>query len=235
MEAHQIEQLLSRDDPGTDFSSIGSAELLGVLSNPRELVETLDRILADPEWFGQVERDSYHHALGFKKFVLYNSGEAGQLRLHYWDTESARNIEHIHGHRFTFASTVVTGRMITTLFQARADGSKYRQYREEAAEVAREWRFVEVAEENLASCAAFDMSAGDKYVLGSSNLHRAEVPRQVETVTLLVQGPIERQWSPIFVSSDSVEIPTSQEQVRFSSFELEQYLRHIQALVERNE
>jgi hypothetical protein len=178
------------------------------------VVATIDAILADEVWLAEVAHDSCRHALGFDKLVLLKCGDAGQLRLHVWWTAGRRADEHIHGHRFLFESVLVTGRLSTELFAEDPAGLRCDAYRESSTEAARRWTFEPDGKRSVTRVATLELVTGSRYVLTPEILHRAVVPTNVLTMTLLLQTRLTRHWSPVLVPEGEAP-PTSAPQRAF--------------------
>ncbi len=112
----QIDQLvntLNRDD--RLGSAPGCAVLVDLLAN--DLGSIVNEVMSDNTLFGKCLENSYRHANGFDKIVLI-ADDNFKLRLHVFSgREDLPPAEHIHDHRWPFASRVVKGRLTMDLFE----------------------------------------------------------------------------------------------------------------------
>lgn len=104
------------DDPRLG-SAPGCAEILdGWLVD--KLNEIIGSILEDEDLLQECLRSSYRHANGFDKIVLL-SGPDFKLRLHRFvrdPTKQPPPAEHVHNHRWPFASRIIKGSLRMDLF-----------------------------------------------------------------------------------------------------------------------
>lgn len=109
------------DDPRLG-SATGCVEILDSC-----LVDKLDNIigsiLEDEDLLQKCLKSSYRHANGFDKIVLL-SGPNFKLRLHRFvqdPTKQPPPAEHVHNHRWPFASCIIEGRLCMDLFAEGGD------------------------------------------------------------------------------------------------------------------
>jgi len=96
-------------------------ELEDILDNcvVQNLESVVDMVTNNPGLWSDTLRSSYRHANGFHKIVLLQ-GPNFKLRLHHFVPDSTMNLppaEHIHDHRWPFASHIVKGNLCMDLFQ----------------------------------------------------------------------------------------------------------------------
>lgn len=168
---------------------------------------SLRSLLSDPAALSVVASRSYRHGNGFLKIVLHRS-RALSLRLHIQDGSAEENV---HDHRWTFASTVLTGALEHDLFHDVAPGRGLR---------FDEWRYVRdahSAQKHALGPAWVErhsrhfVSAGQSYWLRASHLHRIRWSSP-GTSTLVATWAAERADNRL-LSSTEVVPTTSIEQL----------------------
>jgi hypothetical protein len=204
--------------------------LVGRLGTVDALLALLGQIEGDEAWIEQVAVSSYRHALGFDKFVLIPAWPDAQLRMHVWWPGDARVAEHVHDHRYSFASAVVAGRLRNNVFAVGDSGlavGDYRRYAEDGAIVTQQWQFSYQGEERAGLSLSAEMSPGSTYSMHAGVLHRVEVSRAL-TVTLLVETSAVKQSSSVLVGQGRPQ-PSLTPQTRFDEATLRQRLKRLVA------
>lgn len=227
-------------------------DLVRRLGVPSYMGELLSGYLDDDESLKQIAARSYRHVNHFDKIVLVDSGIPGgyRLTLHAWRppyTEEELRGELIHDHRFSFWSTILTGRLVSQNFSRRPDGTEHadsiggavthmRQYRysPEKAGVSTQANFYRFVDE-----AALEMTGesveeqGNAYHLRYHRIHRVVLPTESMTCTLVLRGPREREFSNVY-NTAYPSTDTQSANVMFTPDELAGKLRAIrQALYAR--
>lgn len=97
--------------------------------HPAWLAQSLRLLRLNDGALAQVAGRSYSHPNGFAKIVLY-IGDGYAVRLHVWDRPGRRwqSETKPHGHRWEFASWIVTGTLRETTFAETARGRPYSRY-----------------------------------------------------------------------------------------------------------
>jgi len=81
------------------------------------LQNLVDSVVNTPDLWRETLKSSYRHANGFHKIVLLQ-GHNFKLRLHHFvPTSTLPPAEHIHDHRWPFASHIVKGNLCMDLFE----------------------------------------------------------------------------------------------------------------------
>ena len=178
--------------------------LLQRLSEPSELVALLTSVVADSRALSAVGADSFHHVLGFDKLILYSARPRGQLRLHVWWPGDPRRREHIHNHRFTFSSAVVTGSLRTHFYVSAEDGKSLRHFVESSDPRDRRWRFDEVGRTTLAETLVANLPAGTAYTMAPGMLHHIDASPGL-TATVFLETESTSPSSSVFVQPGDEE------------------------------
>jgi hypothetical protein len=102
--------------PGTDLAGIRRATE-ALRDHPALLRSSLNALRHDSEALAAVAARSEVHANGFAKIVLYH-GPNWSLRLHVWTPWIRPESDDVnpHGHRWSFASWIITGTLRETMF-----------------------------------------------------------------------------------------------------------------------
>ena len=202
----------------------GPELLASLAARPAELISAA---LADPE---PVAARSYRHALGFDKIILVSAWPLGALRLHVWWPGQQRAREHVHDHRFTFSSVVLTGRLRTSLYQLAEDGEPTELYRETSDMADRRWRFEHAGPRRLARVLVADQPAGTAYTMSPPLLHRIEASPLL-TATLFLETESTRNWSSVCVDPGA-EPPAPADQTAFTPADLTDRLHRLRSTFE---
>ncbi|MEU1311547.1 hypothetical protein ABZ419_22020 [Streptomyces cinnamoneus] len=178
--------------------------------------DLLQQYLADDDLLDEIAGRSYRHVNHFDKIVLVDSGNrlGYRLTLHAWCppyTEKELHDELIHDHRFSFWSTILTGRLVSQNF-SRTDGpgaaeatgypvTPFRQYRysPEKLGVSTHSNFYEfVGDTELAVTGETVEEQGNAYHLQYHRIHRVALPMESMTCTMVLRGPRERDFSNVY-------------------------------------
>ncbi|MEU4209493.1 hypothetical protein AB0F13_05705 [Streptomyces sp. NPDC026206] len=180
------------------------------------MTDLLNQYLADDDLLDEIAARSYRHVNHFDKIVLVDSGDrlGYRLTLHAWCppyTEKELHDELIHDHRFSFWSTILTGRLVSQNFYrtdspeaAAAPGDPttlFRQYRysPEKQGVSTHSNFYEfVGETELRMTGESAESQGNAYHLQYHRIHRVALPMEAMTCTMVLRGPRERDFSNVY-------------------------------------
>ncbi|GAA5166813.1 hypothetical protein GCM10023321_58530 [Pseudonocardia eucalypti] len=155
-----------------------------LLADRQALSAWLSWIANDSTQRAQVARASYWHVNGFAKLVLYNTAHV-RIRLHIWPAGDERLGESDpHSHRWSFASTVLTG-----------DGLAISEQREAAIGVAHT-RYIYDGRQlvtdgcaQLCDAGSYVLTEGDRYITQTRTVHTVKPLGRDLVATLLVQGP----------------------------------------------
>lgn len=133
---------------------------------------------------------SFPHPLGFDKFVLFRCPQY-ELRLHVWRSGPARRNEHIHDHRFSFASTTVVGHLDVEMYRIGAGGTLMVRYDEWRPGERRDYAFQRPELVTVLPVATLHVAAGSAYCLPAETLHRIRVSADF-AATIVVKVPTGR-------------------------------------------
>ncbi len=145
----------------------------------------------NPEALEAVCARSYLHANGFYKITLWDSPEF-KLRLHCRDVVSAPEaMEHVHSHRWAFASYIFSGGYRMQLF-VEADSGKYYQKHRYLRLDANKYRVEYLGKVRLAVETEATLCAGSSYVMLPATLHNLTFKEKKPFFSLVLTAPAQR-------------------------------------------
>jgi hypothetical protein len=156
------------------------------LARPSHLVEMLRLLRDSRQAAAGCARQSYRHPLGFHALMLIDGTPEFDLRLHAWWPARQPGADHVHDHRFAFASTIVRGGYEMQIFRPDPVGTPMLEYSESGG--AREgWELRPVGPARLSLLTTLTLETGSSYALRADTLHRVSVPPGRLCVTLLLR------------------------------------------------
>jgi hypothetical protein len=175
---------------------------LTTLRNTAPLAALLELIRRDRSSLAELASCSYRHRNGFDKIVLASAGAAGlKMVLHVWPCQDLPDEDHIHDHRWDFASIVLAGALKLDLYQPDHRGEPHSVMRYRSLPGPGNCELERAGTMAVSLHASVTMTVGSSYTWSADVLHRAYgVPGKL-TATLIVQGPARR-------SNTSVLVPT---------------------------
>jgi hypothetical protein len=149
---------------------------------------------AQAEW---VARRSYWHQNGFAKLVL-RAADDHKVRLHVWPAGENRLGEtNPHGHRWSFASTVLAGEGLATVNYAEAaTGRPYVRYRYVGDNG--EGALTPVGNTCLVQIDEAEVRTRERYVVDTSEVHTVAPLGTSLVATLLTQGRATVEAAPVY-------------------------------------
>lgn len=155
---------------------------------PATLWKHLDQTLRDPKALhGLADRSSFH-ANGFVKIVLFPWAKP-RIRLHVWPRGSHghRGPANTHGHRWAFASWIITGSLRETTYVEGEQGTPFDVY--EYAGADRSGPELPHRTCRLAAHSVAHRAKGQIYTRERHELHQAEPAGDGLVASLVLQGP----------------------------------------------
>ena len=156
-----------------------------------EIVSSLEELLTNPQESERVARQSYLHANGFYKLVIFSQAQA-KVRLHYWRDDQAAE-ENIHNHRWMLASRVLFGELSSEIYkQCSPEDSdalmlETRRYHKQFGQLGAEGEVL--GRQSVRLCTRNTRFAGESYALDMNTLHRITRPNHsTPTLTLMIQS-----------------------------------------------
>lgn len=188
--------------------------------SPDRVLAVIGEVLASPALLSEVAARSYHHGNGFLKVVLAER-QGWKLRLHIW-FPGAPCEENIHDHRWSFASTVLCGGLLSETFtddpQGAVEGVEYLYHARQGGEESHK---VAAGGFRLRSEGRVMRMAGEAYALPSSVLHRiCDYPGKGLVATLMCSAPTRQTTNRLLVSADHAGIDPNVEQTALDPHEL---------------
>jgi len=210
-----MKALLERvDDILTSCSE--PSKVLGNLRRVAPLPLLLDVTRADPERFYAVARASYRHRNGFDKIVLASPpGSSLKLVLHLWEHgDLDGEIDHIHNHRWDFASIVLRGTLQYELYKSDPRGTRYSKLQYQRLPRSRSYELAPCGSMTVSAQATANLTTGSTYTWDATLLHRAWAAPGHKTATLIVQGRPIRKRTTVLVDTDRCAYPPLRPQLR---------------------
>jgi hypothetical protein len=150
------------------------------------LLEIIQSVRRDP---GEVERYAHYslrHPLGHDKIVLLRADSEFELRIHAWWPDGIPRVEHVHHHRFGFASTVLRGQYEMQIFQLSPEGMPMTRYDQRTSANPWGWRLQAEETVPLQLLSTSQVVTGAGYTLSPEALHRVTVPPRELCLTLFL-------------------------------------------------
>jgi hypothetical protein len=180
--------------------------------SPACVLGVVEEVLASPNLLAEVAARSYHHGNGFLKVVLA-ARHGWKLRLHIW-FPGAPCEENIHDHRWSFASTVLCGELLSETFVDNPAGTVSGvAYQYHARNTGQDSHKIAMGGFRLHSQGQTLRRAGEAYSLPSSVLHRiCDYPGKGLVATMMCSAPTRETTNRLLVSADHAGIDPNVEQ-----------------------
>lgn len=186
--------LRSADEPLSALTTLRATSPLAAL---------LKQIRRDRSSLAELASCSYRHRNGFDKIVLASAGNGGmKLVLHVWPLSDLPCQDHIHDHRWDFASVVLAGTLKLDMYQRDQVGEAYTLMRYRSLPGPGNCALELDGTMVVSAHASVTMTTGSSYSWSADVLHRAYgLPGQL-TATLIVQGPARRSDTSVLVAGN---------------------------------
>jgi hypothetical protein len=161
-----------------------------ILARPEILAALIKMICSKPDRLAKTVEASYYHENGFHKIVLLE-GRTFKLRLHHFGASARIPMENIHDHRWSFASTILSGELKMDLFTI---GSKETQTEEvyhfkyDSEKKTGKYQTYFVAQTHLKKTESRIYQPGATYLMLPHELHRIRNTPNQESVTIILTG-----------------------------------------------
>lgn len=163
-----------------------AADAVSRLADHGGLLEIIRGVRDDPAAGERYADASLRHPLGHDKIMLLDADSEFQLRVHAWWPDDNPRMEHVHHHRFGFASRVLRGQYEMQIFQPAQAGIPMIQYRQHVNLGGTEW-FLEAGQTvHLQLLSTTRVIAGACYTLAPDALHRVIVSPAEPCITLFL-------------------------------------------------
>jgi len=195
--AAELEELSQQ--PAAQLSAIG--EFIAGPDIPSWTVDTIQRILTDPDHLAEIAQQSFAHPNGFDCIPLENRHPSYRVRLHVWWPEAELVTEDVHNHAWSFASRVLSGDLKFQTYRASNTGQRYFHY---------PWRIGDrgtydggaVKTVNLAIVLNACFTENMHYTFDLDEIHRvAPVKTERPVGTLVVLGKMQRDGSDVYTEN----------------------------------
>ena len=171
---------------------------------PALLRSALGVLLRDDAALAAVAARSSPHANGFAKIVL-SRGAGWSLRLHVWSpsVESVGDSLNPHGHRWAFASWIITGTLREITFVEDRRGQVFQRC-DYGRNLHESWKLHASGATTLVASEPVDRRAGMVYERTGAEVHTA-FPRSDLVATLVLQGPHRAETTEVFLRPDHLD------------------------------
>lgn len=177
---------LNAPQAGIDGLSAAAAAV-SALADRARLLGLIRAIRDDPAVVERCAAASGRHPLGHDKIMLLDTDPSFHLRLHAWWPDRKPRMEHVHDHRYEFATMVVSGHYEMQIFQrVTTGGTQMTEYRQHVRDDAGEWYLDAAGIAYLRLLATAKITTGAGYTLAHDALHRIMVPRDSFCLTLFL-------------------------------------------------
>ena len=193
--------------PATAGASSVALDELRALAEPLGVAALLEEVLRDNAHAARHAGLSYTHPLGFEKIILIDAEPDYALRVHAWWPTGTPEIEHVHNHRFGFASTILAGGYTMRTFAISPDGDDVAEYREQTAETPPAWRLERVGENRLIVASESRLGRGAHYALAAQTLHQVDVTPGTLCITMFLQTKVIATATRVFAQPGRHEPP----------------------------
>jgi hypothetical protein len=180
------------------------------LAEPRRRAGMIAELLEDGERLLRLAERSSQHPNGFSKLVLMGDEyDTFKVRLHLWwpdsvgpggDDDTRNEVEHVHNHRWDFATVLLHGGYRHQEYERCESGSRLTEYRYGSAGHGSAFSLSELGAAHLRCVSDARLSAGHGYSLSHTVLHRVTSHRGQLSATLFVQGPARKQFTNVFAT-----------------------------------
>lgn len=171
-------------------------EALRYRDAPSRLRALVEDALCDESRLVAIAADSSFHINGFAKIVL-DRGRMPRLRLHVWPRDRPVLTSNPHGHRWPFASWVITGTLEEVVFvEAARGGERFEVYDYHGTNGSSPDRPSGLA--SLIQLPPQRRSAGSVYTRTSAELHIADPATDDLVASLVLQGADSHRSTPVY-------------------------------------
>lgn len=191
-----LQRHLGQPSPGSQAHV--ALDLVSSLAEGSLLAEIRQSLQAAPDRLARRAADSHRHPLGFDRLALVNAEPAFMLRVHAWWPTSSRGREHVHNHRFAFASSIVCGGYDMEVYQPDPEGVPMDEYEEHVAPLTGNWSLELQGSGRLSVRCTTRLGAGGSYWVGPETLHRVDVPADQTCITLFLETALTGVTTRVF-------------------------------------
>jgi hypothetical protein len=187
-----------------------AGRVIDVVSRSGGVARLLDALIADVRQHPRAAQAraalSYRHALGFEKIVLLAGKPDFMLRAHIWrpGIDQREVSEHIHNHRFSFASRVLTGNLAMDIYTPHSTGEQMEWYQERVAEGDASWDLTHWGRRAIRQLSSMDLAAGSSYHLMADALHRIRPANDTVSATLCLETMSVRNMTDVYVAAGEI-------------------------------
>jgi hypothetical protein len=201
----QLREELAATEPGDELSR--ALAILEPLARPDAVHAILEAARREVLRKEALAYRSYTHALGFDKFVLVDASPDYALRVHVWWPTVEPTVEHVHNHRFCFATAILAGGYRMETFSTAPGGRPTMEYREHISDEMFNWFLDPVGLGTVSPATDVRLAPGSGYALAAETLHKVSVPADSLCVTLFLETSIVKPSTRVFAPPGAGELP----------------------------
>ncbi len=221
--AHDLDLYFSEHDRAEPVL----AHWLRLQFHPMQVFSLIKQIISSPALLDEVSARSYLHGNGFLKVVLLDRGY--KLRLHVWFPGSACE-ENIHDHRWSFASTILAGSLVSEIWQdvaAGQGGTEFPEYLYHAAKPCLASFKEAVGISTLRRHSTRAQPVGSCYVLEEQTLHRIINPGTSLVATMMCTAPTGQGTTRLITTTNGIDPNVQPERIQPAVLKaaLQQFIR----------
>lgn len=193
---NRLDELIELDEQEALLASAGlfrNLEFVGLVQSHFVLVkDALDGVISK----------SYYHKNGFDKVVLFE-GKNFKVRVHnFHPSTTSKAMEHVHDHRWAFASTILRGSFESEFFAETPSGDEglisYRYFSDKSKG---SFSVQRLGNARLARISTVKYEQGDTYLLGTDELHRICRVSSEGATSVIITGKARRETCKLYSKS----------------------------------
>jgi hypothetical protein len=194
--------------PATGLAALHDAAQR-VRRRPGLVRRRLGFLLSHPERLAEVASRAYWHSNGFAKIKILH-GRDFTVRLHVWPASTGRGEVNPHGHRWEFASWILTGDGMSEAYyepvgSSHTDATPYTRC--DYGPAGGPGQLRPVGDASLRVRQVVRRPAGTVYTCALDALHTVAPVGDGLVATLVLQGPAVIPSAPVFVRTDRAPEP----------------------------
>ncbi len=188
------------------------------------LLDLIDSLLKSPKELEKIATQSYRHANGFNKIMLFDKRPKYALRLHLWDFNTKVD-SHIHNHEWDLSGIVLYGSYRWKLYELSKKSSLKQQYEYECLYNQDYGGHQYVNEKYASTKKYFDviLNKGSQYTINGDIYHKITNFGKKEAASLVLHSDVSDHKISV-ISNAKLESKKIFYNEHFSIFELEKLL-----------
>lgn len=204
-ELSKIQHWVDRENIKVESNNIDNErEILQQVAGEESFLIFIKNILNDAPLVNNMAERSHSHNNGFDKIVILSSKNTGyKLTLHIWwpnVSSCSPQQNNVHNHRWNFTSIVVRGPLFFEEFETEESGERMLEYLYASPEEGQGYSLRPIGNTNLLITNKGVFETGICYHLPHTKLHRTYPLPGSFAATLMLQGPVLKPFTNVYVS-----------------------------------